>query len=647
MHHLSWMINPPMNCCLRNSTFWLLACLVFAFPVPGSTSLTATEPLAGAAPVPAIRATAKHPISIVNAVAFVTRQSVLIRAEVLAEDMTLFHSIEPDENEVYSKADLLWAMNEHKQFLMDRLIVRDADGVQIKPTFRNLDPFELPDAGVPAGDLMKYPGYYEIEYRYDQPPEFLTFEQNIIDELTLLPSEVKLAVRQAGVQTGQGFVLTPGTPGTARFDWSRPPVSVQASDEEWKKFREIQVEDMLGITSYSSPYSFIYITRHEVRHEVLIPLAILARTFEIQRQDESFLEISEQENAARLIQAYLETSNPVKIDDVVVQPIFDRIDFYGLRLKDFAMQAEKRRVSMASGRVGVIMRYPAKSPPRKVSVVWDLFPPLIKKVESVIIADDQVDKFQFTKIKKLKSDEDNNLNEFIWERADAIEPFQIAEIPFDYQPQTWTFSLVTLFAAIALVMSAFLLLLTRSSARLQLASALFWIVIGGLGWSFTRVEISDPLAPAFSVTENEADTIAESLLVNIYRAFDYNTESEIYDAIEQSADGRLLKEIYLDVQKTRTVQEQGGALTTIKEVKFVDGEKINDLEQNGFAYRCTWIVNGTVEHWGHIHERTNQFTANLEIRPVNQAWRIVGRDITDAQQTSKTSLRRLNPDGSP
>ena len=43
----------------------------------------------------------KHPISIINAIAYVTRQSVLIRAEVLAEDMTLFHGIEPDEEEVF------------------------------------------------------------------------------------------------------------------------------------------------------------------------------------------------------------------------------------------------------------------------------------------------------------------------------------------------------------------------------------------------------------------------------------------------------------------------------------------------------------------------------------------------------------------
>lgn len=585
-----------------------------------------------------------HPISIINAVAYVTRQSVILRAEVLAEDLTLFHAIEPDENDVYSTADLKQAMNDHRQFLQERLIVRDADGEKIPARFRNLEPFQFPDTGVNAGDLMKYPAYYEFEYFYDQPPEFLTFEQNVIDEATLLPSEVKIGVVQSGVPTGQGFVLTPGTPGTARFDWSQPPLSAEASDAEWKKLRESQVEEMLGITSYSSPYSFIYITRYEVRHEVLIPLAILARTFEIQRENESFLEVSEQDAAAKLIQAYLATANPVKIDGVLVKPIFDRIDFYGVRLKDFAMQAEKRKVSMASGRVGVIMRYPVKSPPRKVSVVWDLFPPLIRKVESVIIADDDVQRFQFSKIKKLKSTEQKNLNEFLWTRTNDPEEFQIAEIPFTYEPKTYRFSVISLVALSLVPLSALLLFWTRSSARLQLVSLLFWLLLAGLGWPYTQQEIDDPFAQSFSVDDQQASNIAESLLVNIYRAFDYNTESDIYDAIARSADGNLLKDIYLDVQKTRQMQQQGGALTTIREVKFMEGKKLHDIEGNGFAYECRWIVNGTVEHWGHIHERTNEFLGVLEIRPIDKVWRITGREILDAKQTGKTGLRRLDPE---
>ncbi|MEC9094268.1 MAG: hypothetical protein VX438_16275 [Planctomycetota bacterium] len=587
----------------------------------------------------------KHPISIINAIAYVTRQSVLIRAEVLAEDMTLFHGIEPDEEEVFSVADLNWAMNEHKKFLLDRLIVRDADGEKIEPRFRDLQPFEFPKAGVPSGDLMKYPAYYEIEYFFDEPPEFLTFEQNIIDDLTLLPSEVKLGVRQSGIETGQGFILTPGTPGTARFDWSKPPLSDEASDEEWKNLQESRIEEVLGITSYSSPYSFVYITRYEVRQEVLIPLAILARTFEIERENPSFLEISEQEKARPLIEAYLKESNPIEIDGVLVKPIFDRVDFYGLRLKDFAMQSAQRRVSMASGRVGVIMRYPAKSEPKNVSVIWDLFPPLIKKVEAVIIAGEEVQRFQFTKIKKLKSDEENNLNEFRWENKNETREFQIAAIPFEHEPRKYSVSLITVAAGVLAFCFGLFLLLSRSSFKIQLTAWGFWVVIGGLGWNLAKFEFPDPLAKKFSISAGEATTVAESLLTNIYRAFDYHNESDIYDAIAQSAEGSLLKSIYLDVQKTRQMQDQGGALTTIKQVKFLEGRKDADSDANGFLYTCRWVVNGTVEHWGHLHERTNEFTAQLTIQPVAQSWKITRREITDAKQTSKTGLRKLKEAG--
>ena len=61
------------------------------------------------------------------------------------------------------------------------------------------------------------------------------------------------------------------------------------------------------------------------------------------------------------------------IDGETIQPAFDRIDFYGLDLRDFAMQAEKRPVSMANGRVGIIMSYRTNGTPQTVDVTWEKF----------------------------------------------------------------------------------------------------------------------------------------------------------------------------------------------------------------------------------------------------------------------------------
>jgi glycosidase len=61
-----------------------------------------------------------------------------------------------------------------------------------------------------------------------------------------------------------------------------------------------------------------------------------------------------------------------------------------------------------------------------------------------------------------------------------------------------------------------------------------------------------------------------------------------------------------------------------------------------FAIRATWQVAGTVEHWGHVHERENQFEAVFSIKPVNNNWKITRMDILGQQQKSaRTTLRRF------
>src|SRR5690606_18627483 len=113
---------------------------------------------------------------------------------------------------------------------------------------------------------------------------------------------------------------------------------------------------------------------------------------------------------------------------------------------------------------------------------------------------------------------------------------------------------------------------------------------------------------------------------NLYRAFDFHQESDIYDALARSVDGPLLEELYLQVRKGLTMQEQGGAISRISDVKIL----LNDIrptpargnEPPSFDLQCRWTVEGTVEHWGHIHARTNQYDALFYIAQRDGAWKI-------------------------
>ena len=291
-----------------------------------------------------------------------------MRLKCFAEDLELLQGVEVRDNGFYDSEELLDATKDHAEYLGEKIILRNSEGEILKSKLIETTDIEIPDEGIKSGELMNYPMSFEFEIRFEKPPEFITIEQQMVADGALLPSELKILMKQSGSDSPYMHMMKPAKPETFRFDWDKPILSKSASEQEWEQWFDEQREKNLGITSYSSTYSFIYITNHEVRHEVLIPLATLASFIDLERKETSFLDIEEQAAAAKKIEAFFAFDNPVRIDSVEVQPVFDRIDFYGLNLRDFAVQAEKRKVSMASGRVGVIsLTAPKARQPRSKS----------------------------------------------------------------------------------------------------------------------------------------------------------------------------------------------------------------------------------------------------------------------------------------
>ena len=136
--------------------------------------------------------------------------------------------------------------------------------------------------------------------------------------------------------------------------------------------------------------------------------------------------------------------------------------------------------------------------------------------------------------------------------------------------------------------------------------------------------------------------LAETLLRNVYRGFDYRAESDIYDALAQSVHGALLTDLYLKIRQGLTVQEQGGAVARVQQVRVTQVAPAAGSVPGGFRETVTWQVEGTVEHWGHIHTRVNEYTADLGLAPQGDAWKLVTLDVTrQSQVKSAMSLRAL------
>lgn len=589
--------------------------------------------------------TAVHPVSVVDAEIYVNRTRTIMRLKCFAEDLELLQGVEAFDDGLYDSEELIDATKDHAKYLAEKVTIRNADGELMTPKIKEIIDIEIPDEGIKAGNLMNFTMGFVIEFRYDKAPEFITVQQDMVAEGALFPSELKILLKQAGSDTPYMHMMKPTMPETFRFDWDNPILSEDASEKEWEEWFEKQHEKNLGITSYSSVYSFIYISDYEVRHEVLIPLATLATLMEIERADVSFLEISEQAAAAEKIKKYFSIGNPVAIDAVEVKPEFDRVDFYGLDIRDFAMRAEKRKVSMASGRVGIIMSYSTKGAPTEVTVSWDKFNNVIKAVDAVVIAYDKVEKTQFSMFVK---DNTYTWSEPTRKPLPAITGVSATIDAKSFEPPTITLPMIsTVLIGVGLLSLAAILF--GVDWRMPVAIAGICGISSALAFGLVPMKVANPFAepPKFEFPDESAQQVFARLHKNMFRAFDYHNESDVYDALAKSVDGELLRELYLKINQSLKVKEQGGAVSRVNEVNLLEGEKTGtsiDIEDSapGFNYRSKWKLVGTIEHWGHIHERENEYDAEFEIKLKNDAWKITSMKVVNEEQgVIKQSLRKL------
>jgi hypothetical protein len=134
-----------------------------------------------------------------------------------------------------------------------------------------------------------------------------------------------------------------------------------------------------------------------------------------------------------------------------------------------------------------------------------------------------------------------------------------------------------------------------------------------------------------SVSDREAEQVVSDLLRNVYRSFDYHEEGQIYDMLEQSVAGDLLTDIYLETRRSLELENQGGARAKVKAVTIVDGD-YSAADGGGFVSQLTWNVLGSVGHWGHIHQRTNQYQARFAIQVIDGEWKIVDLELIQEQR---------------
>lgn len=229
--------------------------------------------------------------------------------------------------------------------------------------------------------------------------------------------------------------------------------------------------------------------------------------------------------------------------------------------------------------------------------------------------------------------------EYVWHSdVKARRGHGMGVVPSAVQ-KTIQLPLVSIAATVLLIL--FLAAAARSGKMprgLVAGAALLILLVGIVGRGVGRVEMKQFWRGGVEIpAEPQAKEIFAVLHRNVYRAFDYDTEDAIYDALAQSVSGELLDEIYTDVYQSLVLQDQGGAICKIENVEILESKMMAsdpDVENGSAEFRmsCQWVVKGLVEHWEHAHRRVNKYGAVYTLKPFGDSWRIDDVEMNEQER---------------
>ncbi|MHC4470919.1 MAG: hypothetical protein ACYS99_08130 [Planctomycetota bacterium] len=276
----------------------------------------------------------------------------------------------------------------------------------------------------------------------------------------------------------------------------------------------------------------------------------------------------------------------------------------------------------------LVMSYGVKGKPRQASVRWLAFEGVLSWLLRV---EGEIKGYGDVAYVGLTAEEP----EYVWHppRGPRIPP-SVRE-PDLYRPPTVGVPLVSaalLVAALVFLPVSFLLRLRPRHRWLGVGAALVLVLaLSGVA----RTEMRPPWVSRFKLPDEEgARFIFETLHRNIYRSFDYESESDIYDTLARSVRGELLEEVYAEVYESLILRDQGGVVCRIQDVTITECEIELPADEDAlrFLAKARWRVRGTVRHYGHVHVRVNEYRAEYTVGRDEEGWKIIDVEILEQER---------------
>jgi len=596
--------------CLSKSNLLVLICIFWMFPFSVKAdwiNLTGAETSRNIAEI------------------YVLDDHVKLVLEVYVGDLDKFNELVPDDW-LHEPDKNRPSLNQRmKTFAMERFQFVTEKGHRLSAKLQLVEPRMRVDRKSPFAGMInpmtrqrvlaapedKRVLYAEISYPFKKKPK----------QLTIIPPLDKKGLPNASI----GFIAYHKAVPVIDFRYLGQPAKLNLNwDDPWYTLFE---NKNLKRHHKSAMMSFLYVEPFEVRHEILTRVKDLGQWMDLGLRAKDYIEIDELESLKQRIGEYLLTKNPVKIDGVSINPILDRTNYIKVGLKGIQLLEKPERLEISTAIVGVIITYLTKELPQKVTVDWELFNDQISRVPATAI--DPAGPFA-----TFVTPDDN-----VHTWTNYLKNYQMPTV----QAVKVKGSLGELKLPLITLVSIFIILLllwqlrqrhrAQQSLHMTAIGLVVLVAVSIMAYPYMSFTLTRPASMAGGLKDEQAQVLLQTLLKNVYRAFDFREEQDVYDKLALSVSGDLLADFYLQNRRSFSVKKAGGAQAKVKDVTILkaSAERVDD---DTLTYRINgnWMATGTVGHWGHVHVRKNLYDAVLMVQAVEGKWKITDLELLEEKR---------------
>ena len=529
---------------------------------------------------------------------YIDETEIRLEIEIGLSDLAAFQSLLPDDIHQGMEFGSVPYLDRIRRFTEEEFVMR-ADGTRLKGVLKRIGPAYRVKRDAITGEPLASQAEADrivkaqIIWPFESAPERLEIRVALPDI-----ASIGFVAYHKGVAVNDFRYLTAFQ--TLDLDWQDPWYTAFKS----RSLRRQYAEPMMG---------FIYVEPYEVRKEIIVRPKDLQRFVDLGIEGLASIPVELQAGIREKAIEFLMNHHPVVIDGVEAVPTMVRADFLERTLRTSRVIDPPEVLDINAAIMGVKFIYPHKGFADSVTMKWDLFD---QKITTVPVS--AVD--PLGAMPQFMAPDYDTLS---WQNFIRIPVMpQMADIA---APPTrlvqWLENGRWLLVVFAGLLTAYFVWSIAKNGRVVVSGILavtgVLLAMGGW-WMGSQARLDDAAARV----------MVNGLLTNIYRAFDFKAEEDVYDVLALSVEGDLLREVYLEMRRGLVLASQGGASARVKQVELVSLNTEPD-GASGIRAEVTWQIRAAVGHWGHIHERRNQYKAKLALKPVGGAWKLVEIEIQD------------------